>query len=165
MEEVVEEGKRAGWKQEGLISRRRGPLIAAELRERGDRRDKGEERREERTVRGYTVSNTTPSLDRPSALVSPRLPFRLALFGPPAAVFEFTSRRNLYENLTILAYSVGLVALPFKSFSLARPPAYASGRSARSCTHTRACKGVENVSNLAEKLANVGVWRCFELDM
>lgn len=68
----------------------------------------------------------------------------------------------------MLARGVGLVASPFKSFSPplslslsllpSRPPTLRH-------THTRACKGVENVSKLAEKLANGGVWRGFELDM
>jgi len=76
-----EGGKREGQKQDGLISRQRGPLIAPELRERGDSRDKGKKRgggEEERGTQGGTVvSNATCSLGQPSALVSSRLPFRL----------------------------------------------------------------------------------------
>lgn len=130
----------AGWKQEGLISWRRGPLIAAELRGRGDGRDKGERSAEERE--GVRDRKGVRSLEchplfRPVLLVSSRLPFRLALFGPPAVVFEFTSRRNLYENLTMLARAAS-VAPAFQVLLSLASPSLTSPSPTPSRTHTRA---------------------------
>lgn len=138
------EGK--GQKQDGLISRQRGPLIAPELRERGDSRDKGKKK----GTAGGGTGGGYHSL-KCHLLFRPTLRSRLVPSTPPTrlytslAVFEFTSRRNLYENLTMLSHAVSLWFYHLSSPFLAR-------RLLFSCTHTHACEGAESVLSLeAEK--------------
>lgn len=162
---IVKREERAskGWKQEGLISRRRRPLIAPELRERGDSQDKGKKQGD---IRGYVVSNAASLLLRPalrSRFVSTTLPGSLYTSSllPPAALFEFTSRRNLYENLTMLSRAASSRAAFQVLFSRSHCTSvhahtdhtYTRAR-ARTHIYIRTRKKVENVVNLAEKFAN-----------
>lgn len=141
----------------------RWPLIAPELREQGGSLDKG---KKQGNIRDYADSNVTSPLGQPFALVSSRLPLPVRLYTSfPHPLLSPSSRGILWIHveekfIRKLDNAFGLWPRRLSSPLLAS----ISLRRAFVKTHTythihvRACKGVESVFNLAEKLAD-DVWR------
>lgn len=134
-----ERERKKGQKQERLISRRRWPLIAPELREQGESQDKG---KKQRNIRKYADSNATSSLGQPSALVSSWLPLPARLYTSfPYLPLSLSSRGILWIHveekfIRKLDNAFGLWPRRLSSPFLTR----LSLSDVLSCAHTRACK-------------------------
>lgn len=141
-------------KHEGLISRQRESLIATGIKKMRRRpKLKQETEGKDERAKGSTRSFECHSLFRPSLRSRFASQPGLALFRLLAAVFEFTSRRNLYENLTMLARRVvGLDPVTFQILFSRSPPTFLSRRFYTRMPYARiyAREEVERVLNVVK---------------